>query len=109
MRPLLVLLAALLLAACATATRAQADLPPAAKVAIDFEKHIRPILQDHCLKCHTRGKYKGGLSLETREAILKGGENGPAAVTGKSQESLLIDLVAGVDPVRQMPQNADPM
>ena len=82
---------------------------PTTKVRIDFDTHIRPILQDQCLKCHARGKYKGGLSLETREAIMRGGEGGPAAVAGKSGESLLIELVAGIDPVRQMPDKAEPL
>lgn len=80
------------------------QLPPPAQVRVDFDSQIKPLLQKHCIKCHARGKYKGGLSLETREAVLRGGEGGPAAVAGKSQESLLIELVAGVDPNRRMPE-----
>ena len=89
--------------------RAQDDLPAPAKVEIDFGKHIAPILRDRCLKCHSRGKYKGGLSLETREATLRGGEGGSAVVPGRSGESLLIESVSDTDPVLRMPQNADPL
>src|SRR4051812_5076990 len=70
-----------------------AELPPPAKGRVDFDAQIKPILQDRCLNCHARGKAKGGLSLETREAVLRGGESGPAVVVGKSEESPLIELV----------------
>jgi hypothetical protein len=85
-------------------------IPPApAPERVDFESQVRPILQDRCLKCHSRGKYKGGLSLETREAVLRGGEGGPAVVVGKGDESLLVQLVAGLDPDRRMPERGDPL
>ncbi len=59
-----------------------------------FEKEVRPLLIQHCYKCHGELKEpKGGLTLTSREAVLKGGESGPAAVAGKSKESLLIAAV----------------
>jgi Protein of unknown function (DUF1549)/Protein of unknown function (DUF1553)/Planctomycete cytochrome C len=76
---------------------------------VDFDSQIKPILQARCLNCHAKGKYKGGLSLETRESTLKGGESGPAVVPGKSGESLLVELVAGLDPDRRMPEKGDPL
>jgi hypothetical protein len=88
---------------------AAGKVPAAASVRVDFDAQIRPILQARCLNCHTRGKYKGGLSLETRAALLKGGEGGPAVVIGKSGESLLIELVAGLEPDRKMPQKGAPL
>src|SRR6266545_7686953 len=44
-----------------------------------FEKTIRPLLVEHCYKCHSAEseKIKGGLMLDTREALLKGGDTGP--------------------------------
>ncbi len=84
-------------------------LPPPSKVKIDFDAQIKPIFQARCLNCHAKGKYKGGLSLETREATLKGGESGPAVEVGKSAESLLVELVAGLDPDRRMPDKGDPL
>ncbi len=85
------------------------ELPAPAKGRVDFDAQIRPILQDRCLNCHARGKTKGGLSLETREAVLRGGEGGPAVFVGKSEESPLIELVAGVEPERRMPLKGDPL
>src|SRR5262249_56096928 len=85
------------------------DLPPVAQGRTDFDVQIKPILRDRCLNCHARGKYKGGLSLETREAFLRGGEGGPAVVVGRSADSPLIELVAGVDPDRRMPLKGDPL
>src|SRR6185369_17021551 len=57
-----------------------------------------------CIKCHAKGKDKGGFSLETRPAFLKGGDTGPGAVIGKSGESLVVKLVAGTDPDSVMPK-----
>src|ERR1043165_3774697 len=57
-----------------------------------FEKKIRPVLVQHCYECHSAGssKVKGGLLLDTRDGIRKGGKSGPAVVPGKLQDSLLI-------------------
>ncbi|MDR3638707.1 MAG: DUF1553 domain-containing protein [Isosphaeraceae bacterium] len=97
-------------AACSRADEpAPASLPPPAKVRVDFDKQIKPLLQGRCLKCHARGKFKGGLSLETREAVLRGGESGPAAEVGKSADSLLVHLVAGHEPGRRMPEKGEPL
>jgi hypothetical protein len=84
-----------------------APLPSAARDSINFDKHIRPILAASCVKCHARGQRKGGFSIETRESLLAGGDGGPAVVVGKSSESLLIELVAGLEADRLMPQKGD--
>ena len=56
-----------------------------------FEKKIRPLLADHCLKCHdgSNGKSKGGLTLDTRVGWEKGGDTSPAIIPGKPDDSLL--------------------
>ena len=56
------------------------------------------------MKCHAKGKDKGGFSLETREEFLKGGDTGPGAVPGKSAESYVVELVSGIDPDNTMPK-----
>ena len=58
-----------------------------------FEKEIRPMLVEKCYKCHGAGKVRGGLNLTGRAFLLKGGDNGPAAVPGKPKESLIVEAV----------------
>src|SRR4051812_49403465 len=72
-------------------------LPPPASHTVNFSKEIRPIFEASCIKCHGRGKDKGGLRLDTRETLLKGGDSGAAIVPGKSAESYLVELVHGFD------------
>ena len=70
-----------------------------------FEKHIRPIFVENCYKCHSADaeKVKGGLLLDTREGLLKGGETGPAIIPGNPEKSLLIKAVRYADENLQMP------
>src|SRR5262245_17687445 len=56
-----------------------------------FESKIRPVLANNCYTCHT-GAQSGGLRLDSRDAILKGGKSGPAVVPGDPQKSLLIQV-----------------
>ena len=71
-----------------------------------FENKIRPLLIEHCLKCHDGGapdKPKGGLALDTRAGWEKGGEHGPALVPGQPDKSLLIRALRYTDKDLQMP------
>lgn len=70
-----------------------------------FETQVRPILDEHCLKCHGSTKQWGSLRLDSRTAILKGGDSGPAAVAGEPNESLLIRAVRHDDENLKMPQD----
>src|SRR5215212_3227966 len=92
----------LLLAAGLSA--AAPSLPPPAQRQISFSTDIKPLFEAACINCHAKGKNKGGFSLETRESFLKGGETGPAAIPGKSDQSLVVKLVAGLDPDLVMPK-----
>ena len=77
---------------------------------IEFDRDIRPILTTHCAKCHGDQKQEASLRLDRREVAMRGGENGPAIVPGKSGESLLIQAVLGTsDLVSRMPEKADPL
>lgn len=71
-----------------------------------FEKKIRPVLAGQCYSCHSEEakKEKGGLRLDTREAIRKGGDSGPALIPGNASRSLLLKAVNQVDEhVKKMP------
>jgi mono/diheme cytochrome c family protein len=82
---------------------------PAAPSAQDlefFEAKIRPLLADACLECHAEDE-KGGLRLDSREALLKGGESGPALVPGDPDNSLLVQVVRHVSGQPKMPRRKD--
>jgi hypothetical protein len=69
-----------------------------------FERKIRPLLVENCYKCHSTGqKKKGELHLDSRAAILKGGDSGPAVVPREPTNSLLIKAVGYADPDLRMP------
>ena len=70
-----------------------------------FTAHVRAIFTEHCLKCHGGEKTNGELDLATREGLLKGGEQGPAVVIGKPNESLLLRLIRHEDEPH-MPEDA---
>jgi hypothetical protein len=58
-----------------------------------FEAKIRPVLDASCFKCHGGDKVGGGLRLDKRVAVLKGGKHGPAVVPGDAAKSLLIQAI----------------
>jgi mono/diheme cytochrome c family protein len=70
-----------------------------------FEKQVRPLLAEHCHGCHSAkaGKTGGGLALDGRAAILKGGASGPAVTPGKPEQSLLLSAVRGTHAKLKMP------
>jgi hypothetical protein len=73
-----------------------------------FEDAIRPILENRCYECHSHGsKIKGGLTLDSRQGLLKGGDSGPAIVPGKPDESRLLKAVRRADEKLQMPPKAE--
>ncbi len=71
-----------------------------------FEKKIRPVLVKECYGCHSTAKAKkprGGLLLDSREGLRKGGDSGPVIVPGRPAQSLLIKVLGHGDPKRAMP------
>ena len=102
--PLVSLFACLLLGADIPATQPLTALPPAASHPIDFVKEIKPLFEASCIQCHAKGKDKGGLSIETRAAFVKGGDDGAVVIVGDSAHSSVVSLVAGTDPDAVMPK-----
>ncbi|MEO1992949.1 MAG: c-type cytochrome domain-containing protein, partial [Pirellulales bacterium] len=59
-----------------------------------FERRIRPVLVQDCYQCHnSKGEAEGGLVLDHRHGLLRGGDRGPAIVAGKPDQSLLIQAI----------------
>lgn len=58
-----------------------------------FEKQVKPILSDKCLRCHNSIETSGSLNLTTRAGILEGGDSGPALVEGEAEDSLLLSAI----------------
>ncbi|MFQ5731652.1 MAG: DUF1549 domain-containing protein, partial [Planctomycetaceae bacterium] len=87
-------------APAADAPRAPAFTPPQLA---DFERRVRPLLLKRCGRCHGARKQEGGLRLDSRGAVLKGGESGPAVRPGQPQRSLLIDAVRREGDVKMPP------
>ena len=68
-----------------------------------FENSVRPLLAEHCSKCHNARKHKGGLVLDSRENLLSGGDTGPAIVPGDVESSELVRAVRYDPDGYQMP------
>ena len=91
--PAVVLLAtAAVLFRLAPAADAAPDRPAAAKAA--SKATAMAVLRDNCLNCHNAEKHKGGLSLATREAALRGNDNGAALAAGRAADSALVRVLA---------------
>jgi cytochrome c553 len=68
-----------------------------------FEKKVRPVLVEKCISCHGEKKQAGELRVDSRKALLAGGDRGAAIVPGKPEESLLIRAVRHNEELK-MPQ-----
>jgi len=98
----------LLLLFCSAAAIAAAATPPnSGPNSSDasgefFEMKVRPVLANKCYGCHTEAK-SGGLQLDSREHVLKGGNSGPATVPGDPDHSLIIQVLRHTHPRIKMP------
>src|SRR5688572_6460422 len=90
-----------LLLACAAILGA---LPArAADAGAHFRDKVHPLLESRCISCHGPDKVKGGLRMDSREALLKGGDAGPSIVPGKPSESLILQAVLHTKKDLEMP------
>src|SRR5258708_2451841 len=87
-----------LLLAFAALSPLRAQTAPAASPDF-FENKIRPVLSNNCYSCHTNSQL-GGLRLDSRDAMLKGGKSGPALVPGDPEKSLMITAVRQTGPLK---------
>ena len=88
---------------CCRVDWAVADETPTAEQLQHFESSIRPVLVEHCLKCHGEEKQWGSLRLDSSKALLEGGDSGAAIVPGQPEKSLLIRAIRQQDEDLKMP------
>jgi mono/diheme cytochrome c family protein len=62
---------------------------------VDYARQVQPIFEQHCTDCHAAGDADGGFELDTFAALMKGGENGPALLAGRADDSLLVKFLEG--------------
>ncbi len=81
---------------------ALATLLPAAPV--DYVRDVKPILTQHCYRCHGASQQKSGMRADTAAFLRTGGDSGPSLVAGKSADSLLVQTILGThDDIARMP------
>jgi len=80
---------------------------PLAAADVDFAHEVAPILREHCAECHLDDKKKGGFSMNTREDLLAGSENGEVLESGKAKSSYFIELLTTDEVDIQMPPKGD--
>ncbi|MCA9209349.1 MAG: DUF1549 domain-containing protein, partial [Planctomycetales bacterium] len=83
-----------------------ADEPTSAAARAEFfEQRIRPVLVEHCYECHnSNNANEGGLAVDFRDGLRKGGEQGPAIKPGDAKASLLLRAIQHADGAPRMPQ-----
>src|SRR2546426_2577844 len=101
--------AVLLTVLAATVFGAQIDvgkLPPPATAPVEFTKDVQPLLAEKCYGCHGPRRQEAGLRFDVKADALKGSENGPVILPGKSAESLMIRAVSQLGELK-MPKKGD--
>ena len=72
---------------------------------LDFYRDVYPFLKTNCITCHNKTTTKAGLNMESPELLLKGGDDGPAVVPGKSEESLVVAASKHLKDMEMPPPN----
>ncbi len=72
-----------------------------------FENNIRPLLVEKCESCHGEDAQENGFRVDSRDAVLRGGQRGEAIVPGDASTSLLYRMVSGQEEDLTMPPDGD--
>ncbi len=84
--------------------------PIALAAPVDYLREVKPVLAEHCYRCHGASQQKAGLRLDTAAALTKGGDHGAGMVVGNSKESLLLQALRGTHAeISQMPYKKPPL
>jgi mono/diheme cytochrome c family protein len=85
------------------------QLPPAASRPVDFVTDIQPLLAAHCYSCHGLERQKADVRWDVKSSVFRSGDPEPLIMPGKSSESRVIHLVAGLEPDSLMPPKGEPL
>src|SRR5688572_24010275 len=106
MKTVLIIWAGVSMVATFAADIAATKLPPPATRPIDFAKDVQPILAESCYGCHGPKRQEAGLRFDLKADALKGSENGPVILPGKSAESRIIHAVSQLGELK-MPKKGE--
>lgn len=77
---------------------------------VDYLRDVKPILTQHCVRCHGAEKEEAGLRVDTAEAVFVGGDSGPLVKSGSPDRSLLMQVIVGPhEDIPQMPYKKPPL
>jgi hypothetical protein len=85
------------------AAQQRSAMPSASSGKIDYERDVKPLLEQNCYSSHGDTVQQSGLRLDLRQNALRGGDYGPVILPGKSAESKLIKRLVDGDGGMQMP------
>ena len=74
--------------------------------AVNFNDHVKPILRQHCLKCHGEDEQEAGINLQVYSALIQGGSSGRVVVAGRASQSVLFRAITSPDADARMPLNS---
>lgn len=84
-----------------------ADAKPSAAAVEHFEKQVRPVLVEKCVSCHGPKTQRGGLRVDSRAALLKGGDSGPSLKPGDPDNSLILKAIRHQGDLKMPPKAKD--
>ena len=95
------------LAVCGTRANAGDGAPTGNDGPKFYREKIEPVLVSECYRCHSAGakQLRGNLKLDSRAAMLQGGDTGPAVVPGKAGESLIVQALRHQDGLEMPPKS----
>lgn len=76
---------------------------------VDYLRDIKPLLAEHCIRCHGVQKQESGLRLDNAKTMLTGGNSGPAVMAGDPDKSLILLAVQGKGDGERMPPEGEPL
>jgi mono/diheme cytochrome c family protein len=92
-----------------TATRAADDAAKQSVGNIDFNRDVLPLFQARCVECHGPDTQESGLRVDSRPALLAGGDFGPALVPGEPTKTEILRRMTATDPDERMPPDGEPL